>query len=56
MRNVVRTIGVLAGLAYAVACVTLIVQLASMDAPSHNAHGGYIDACGDLPGLVGDDC
>jgi hypothetical protein len=23
---------------------------------SHNAAGGYIDACGDLPGLVGDDC
>jgi hypothetical protein len=24
--------------------------------PTHNARGGYIDACGDLPGLVGDDC
>jgi hypothetical protein len=23
---------------------------------SHNERGGYIDACGDLPGLVGDDC
>lgn len=25
-------------------------------APSHNAHGGYVDACGELPGLIGDDC
>lgn len=24
--------------------------------PTHNAAGGYIDACGELPGLVGDDC
>ncbi len=23
---------------------------------THNAAGGYIDACGDLPGLYGDDC
>jgi hypothetical protein len=23
---------------------------------THNAAGGYIDACGDLPGMVGDDC
>jgi hypothetical protein len=23
---------------------------------SHNQYGGYIDACGDLPPLVGDDC
>jgi hypothetical protein len=22
----------------------------------HNDAGGYIPACGDLPGLVGDDC
>lgn len=26
------------------------------DARTHNEYGGYIDACGDLPGLVGDDC
>ena len=30
--------------------------IAPDDVPSHNAAGGYIDACGDLPGLVGDDC
>jgi hypothetical protein len=23
---------------------------------THNERGGYIDACGDQPGLVGDDC
>lgn len=23
---------------------------------SHNEHGGYRDACGELPPLVGDDC
>jgi len=23
---------------------------------SHNEQGGYIESCGDLPGLVGDDC
>jgi hypothetical protein len=24
--------------------------------PSHNAQGGYIEACGELPGMLGDDC
>jgi hypothetical protein len=28
----------------------------SYTGPSHNASGGYVEACGDLPGLVGDDC
>ncbi len=28
---------------------------ARLDA-SHNAAGGYVDACGELPGLIGDDC
>ena len=23
---------------------------------THNACGAYVDACGNLPGLVGDDC
>jgi hypothetical protein len=23
---------------------------------AHNADGGYVEACGDLPGLIGDDC
>jgi len=22
----------------------------------HNAQGGYVEECGELPGLVGDDC
>ena len=25
-------------------------------ASSHNARGGYVDACGQLPGMIGDDC
>lgn len=25
-------------------------------AASHNEHGGYIDACGELPPQLGDDC
>lgn len=29
---------------------------AAMQDRTHNAAGGYIDACGNLPGLVGDDC
>lgn len=24
--------------------------------PSHNLLGGYTDACGELPGQLGDDC
>lgn len=24
--------------------------------PAHNAAGGYADACGELPGVLGDDC
>lgn len=24
--------------------------------PNHNEHGGYIAACGSLPGTLGDDC
>jgi hypothetical protein len=30
--------------------------LALLLAPAHNARGGYIDACGHLPGMLGDDC
>lgn len=35
-----------------VAMVPVVAGVAN----THNAAGGYIDACGDLPGLVGDDC
>lgn len=24
--------------------------------PDYNAAGGYVGACGDLPGILGDDC
>jgi hypothetical protein len=26
------------------------------DAPSHNSAGGFVEACGELPPLLGDDC
>lgn len=34
----------------------ILVAVAVTGCASHNARGGYRDACGDLPGLVGDDC
>lgn len=37
--------------------IALLVTLASCSTlGSHNAAGGYRDACGELPGLIGDDC
>jgi hypothetical protein len=33
-----------------------LIMWANFDPPSHNEHDGYIEACGQLPGLVGDDC
>jgi hypothetical protein len=33
-----------------------VAQTFEPTAPTHNAAGGYVDACGDLPGLIGDDC
>lgn len=38
------------------ALVGVAVAIATCDRPSHNARGGYIDACGELPGMIGDDC
>lgn len=38
-------------LAVAFAC-----SLAGCATETHNRHGGYIDACGDKPPLLGDDC
>jgi hypothetical protein len=53
MRNLAFfSYGVLLVLALA-SCVGCV---ATPEQPSHNAAGGYIDACGELPGLVGDDC
>ena len=45
-------------------CAALLVALLLLAAslagcassPTHNAAGGYIPACGDLPGTLGDDC
>jgi hypothetical protein len=38
--------------------LALLALTACSTAPvrTHNAHGGYIPACGELPPLIGDDC
>lgn len=38
------------------AVLMIVLAIAGCATPTHNKHGGYIDACGDLPGMVGDDC
>ncbi len=48
-------------LARLIACLILSLVLlfacnACSTLPTHNANGGYIDACGDEPGMIGDDC
>lgn len=51
MRNLVpRILILLAVFTYAV------LRAAAEHAPTHNAAGGYIDACGEKAGMVGDDC
>lgn len=42
--------------AAALGVVAVIGTVKAVATPHHNAAGGYIEACGDLPGLVGDDC
>jgi hypothetical protein len=37
-------------------CMELQTQTAAHPDGSHNAAGGYTEACDDLPGLIGDDC
>ena len=37
-------------------CMELQTQTAAHPDGSHNPDGGYYESCGDLPGLVGDDC
>jgi hypothetical protein len=36
--------------------VTVPAPSLELNGETHNARGGYSDACGDLPGMVGDDC
>jgi hypothetical protein len=36
--------------------ITLCLLYGCNTIPSHNKEGGYIEACGNLPPLVGDDC
>ncbi len=54
----VRTIILLTLWACAIAgCMELQQQTYERAAqPSHNASGGYYEACEDLPGMIGDDC
>lgn len=38
-------------------CLAWLALLTScVNVPTHNAAGGYINACGELPPLIGDDC
>lgn len=46
--------GITALLAVAVLAITRLD--CSCDAPTHNAHGGYTEACGDQPPMLDDDC
>ena len=36
-------------------CMELQRQTSVRD-ETHNASGGYVEACDDMPGLIGDDC
>lgn len=45
---------VLASLAFVYLLVMFGVDM--YEYPKHNKYGGYVDACGELPPLVGDDC
>jgi hypothetical protein len=44
------------GFALGVIVAVLLLSGCVTQPRSHNEHGGYIEACGELPGLVGDDC
>ena len=37
-------------------CMELQARTMERATESHNAAGGYYESCGELPGLVGDDC
>ena len=39
-----------------IAAAVALAACTALPAGRHNAAGGYRDACGDLPGLIGDDC
>jgi hypothetical protein len=63
MRATLYVLAAFFAVSYVVACVDLAVKLgnimherALLADDSHNAAGGYRDACGELPGLVDDDC
>jgi hypothetical protein len=37
-------------------CMELQTRTHERAGGSHNAAGGYTEACGELPGMIGDDC
>ena len=39
-----------------IAAAVALAACAALPAGRHNAAGGYVDACGELPGLIGNDC
>lgn len=43
-------------LVLALALVLVAIGAALAGCSTHNAAGGYAPACGQLPGMVGDDC
>jgi hypothetical protein len=42
--------------AVALVCVCAILALTGCATATHNDAGGYVEACEDLPGMLGDDC
>jgi hypothetical protein len=50
--SIATALGILA----AVLTFAMLRTLGAEEVGTHNALGGYRDACGALPGLVGDDC
>jgi hypothetical protein len=43
-------------LVLALALVAALAVAVLVGCSTHNAAGGYVPACGQLPGMVGDDC
>jgi hypothetical protein len=56
MRHAIRLFTFSYAVLLLIALASCMGRVSAPEQPSHNAAGGYIDACGELPGLVGDDC
>jgi hypothetical protein len=53
LRRTLTVLTLVAALALLLGCASAPI---APDTGSHNASGGYREACGELPGLLGDDC